>query len=200
MFVLDSIFLNKFYGTHLLQRRVPTMLKNPRQNVMSVFFFFFTKLVSGRDEFHGTCLYKRRFPRKPISLISFKTVLFYKIILKIKLLSKIPPKSVIKKNTSNYKGTRKKKKKKEQNKLTIFIFKKVGMEKIPSLLQQLHKIDYFFIHVERVLYFYIYKLFISLFFLFFILYSSNHNLQCVYLFIFHFKLQLFYKECEKNTW
>ena len=130
------------------------------------FFFFFTKLVYGRDEFHGTCLYKRRFPRKPISLISFKTVLFYKIILKIKLLSKIPPKSVIKKNTSNYKGTRKKKKKKEQNKLTIFIFKKVGMAKIPSLLQQLHKIDYFFIHVERVLYFYTYKLFISLFFLF----------------------------------
>jgi hypothetical protein len=45
---------------------------------------FLTELVSCNR------LYKRQVPREAICLISFKTVFFCKIVLKIKLLSKIP--------------------------------------------------------------------------------------------------------------
>ena len=84
-------------------------------------------------------------------------------------------KSVIKTNTSNYKGTKKKKKKE-------FSTKKVGMAKIPGLLEHRHKIDYFLIHVERVLNFYKYKSFI-LFFVS-ILYSFNYNSCLIFIIIF----------------
>jgi hypothetical protein len=51
----------------------------PRQNATQYFF-------NGTRLWCGT-----RLPREAIYLISFKTVFFYKIVIKINLLSKIPP-------------------------------------------------------------------------------------------------------------
>ena len=75
-FAPNSNDFKKFLGTSLYNG----VYNFPRQNIMLTIFYGIC----------GTRLWKRQVLRKVISLISFKTVFFCKIVLKIKLLSKIP--------------------------------------------------------------------------------------------------------------
>ncbi len=82
-FAPDSNHFKIFCGTHLYKRRVPAVLNLSTSKCHVSCFLRNLSLLE-------TSSMQRQVPRKAISLISFKTVFFCKIVLKIKLLSKIP--------------------------------------------------------------------------------------------------------------